>query len=452
MVRSNNNPYEMNPMWIKEPPCGFFASLRHLGPGMILSASIVGSGELIATTTLGATAGFITLWMILVSCLSKVVLQLEFGKHTIQTGKPTMVAFNSLPGPKLWGVNWIIWAWLIIMVVKFLQLGGIVGGVAQAIHIAFPEVSIFWWVWLVGISVALLVSRGYYKFIQNLSITFIVLFTGFTILCVVFIQYTPYAISLSDIVSGLQFKIPESALGVAIAVFGITGVGGDEIIQYPYWCIEKGYAAFTGKRNNTPEWTARARGWIRVMYIDALVSMVIYTVATVAFYLLGAAILHGRGEIPSGYAMIETLSLIYTESFGQGAKIFFLIGSVVVLYSTLFAALAAWSRTYGDAFSQFRIIDFVNQRERRMFIAIFAWVVPIIWVILYLWIQAPVFMVILGGIGTSFILLFVVYAGFFFRYRCLSPELIPGKVYNIFLWLSAGVIAGVGISSIISLF
>jgi hypothetical protein len=35
-----------------EPPQTLLASLAHLGPGIVLASSIVGSGELIATTTL----------------------------------------------------------------------------------------------------------------------------------------------------------------------------------------------------------------------------------------------------------------------------------------------------------------------------------------------------------------------------------------------------------------
>ena len=62
--------------------------------------------------------------------------------------------------------------------------------------------------------------------------------------------------------------------------------------MYPYWCIEKGYARFVGPRSGDAAWTARARGWIRVMHLDILCSLVVYTVATVAFYLLGAAVLH----------------------------------------------------------------------------------------------------------------------------------------------------------------
>ena len=38
----------------REPPQGIWMTLRHLGPGLILVGSIVGSGELIMTTKLGA--------------------------------------------------------------------------------------------------------------------------------------------------------------------------------------------------------------------------------------------------------------------------------------------------------------------------------------------------------------------------------------------------------------
>ncbi len=73
------------------------------------------------------------------------------------------------------------------------------------------------------------------------------------------------AVSWADLFEGLRFKLPRAAVGIAIAAFGLTGVGGDEIMFYNYWCLEKGYAAFTGPRNGTPEWAKRARGWIKVM-------------------------------------------------------------------------------------------------------------------------------------------------------------------------------------------
>src|SRR3546814_3188605 len=147
---------------------------------------------------------------------------------------------------------------------------------------------------------------------------------GFTLLTfdsLVSLHDTTYAISWEHVASGLSFSLPPAAFGIAIAAFGITGVGGDEIMYYNYWCLEKGYARFTGPFRDTPEWQRRAKGWISVMHLDALFSMVIYTLVTAAFYLLGAAILHQRSEVPEGYEMIETLSYIYTRSEEQTSEL-----------------------------------------------------------------------------------------------------------------------------------
>jgi len=446
-----HDPYVLSELTIKEPPTRWLERFRFVGPGIILSASIVGSGELIATTTLGARAGFVTLWVILVSCIIKVALQMEFGRHAINTGESTMASFNRLPGPKLGRANWSIWTWLLIMILKFIQVGGIVGGVALALNIAFQGVSVSIWTWIVAISVALLVFRGYYRPIEKISLVMMCMFTLLTLACVAFLQFTEYALSWANILEGMKFGLPKAAVGVAIAAFGITGVGGDEIMYYNYWCIEKGYAAYTGPKKDTPEWVSRAKGWIKVMYTDALLAMVIYTTATVAFYLLGAAVLHGRGEIPKGFEMVETLSMMYTETLGPWAKTVFLVGAFVVLYSTLFAGLASWTRILGDAFGQIGLYNFYDRKTRSKAIAILAFLIPIAWAILFLFMKAPVFMVLIGGIGTSIMLIIVIYAAVHYRYWRLTKNLTPGRLFDVCFWLSAVVIAFVGVYGIVKL-
>ena len=66
--------------------------LKKIGPGIVLSASIVGSGELIATTTLGAQAGYVALWVVLLSCAVKPAVQAELGRYTIATGETGLEA------------------------------------------------------------------------------------------------------------------------------------------------------------------------------------------------------------------------------------------------------------------------------------------------------------------------------------------------------------------------
>ncbi|MFT5471453.1 MAG: manganese transport protein [Verrucomicrobiales bacterium] len=488
------DPYALSPDRIEEPPTSLGGKLRHLGPGFILSASIVGSGELIATTVLGAQAGFICFWVVIVSCLVKVTLQLEFGKHAIQSGESTFASFNKLPGPKIGHANWSTWGWFVLMLLKFLQVGGIVGGVAIILQLIKPittpgavagsagaDLPVVWTI-LVAISVSLLVFRGYYKFIEKASIVMIGLFTLLTLASVCALQTTDYAIGFAEIASGFTFQLPSEGwiLIAAIGAFGITGVGGDEIMTYNYWLLEKGYAAKTGPRDDSEAWTRRAKGWINVMYWDAIVSMVVYTVVTAAFYILGAAVLHAKamdeadkmveaGEItreqvtdkevlaeliPANSDLVGTLGNIYTETLGPWAQNVFLAGAFIVLFSTLFAALAGWTRLYSDCFGRMGAYDFDDPVKRRKWVAGLAWAIPALWAFAYLFVgfvfgNSPATMVFIGGVATSVILLIVVVAAMHFRYRRLPESLRPGRVYDVFLWLSATVIVGAAIYALV---
>ena len=116
---------------VQEPPTTIRGILKQLGPGLIIAGSIVGSGELIATTTVGAEAGFVLMWLILIGCLIKVFVQIEFGRYTITTGRTTLEGMNEVPG-KMGPANWICWFWLIFIMVALIQVGGLIGGVGQA--------------------------------------------------------------------------------------------------------------------------------------------------------------------------------------------------------------------------------------------------------------------------------------------------------------------------------
>ena len=441
-----NDPYILTNEGIKPAPRTFFGKLKYLGPGFILSASVVGSGELISTTTLGAKAGFVTFWVIIVSCFVKVAIQLEFGKQAIRTGETVMKSLNRLGGPRFGKkqTNWSLWTWFFLWLFKPLQLGGIIGGVAITLHMAFPLVSITWFAVAIGVIVATMVFKGYYTFIEKVSVVLMLLFTVFTMVAVFMLQFTDFAFTFPDVVEGLRFKLPAAAVGFVIAAFGLTGVGGDEIVAYNYWCLEKGYARYTGPFKDSDIWRARAKGWIKVMNIDAILSMVVYTLVTAAFYLLGAAVLYKRGEIPEGFAMIEILSKMYTDAYGVWAKGFFLFGSFVVLFSTLFSALAARTRIFSDLFGQIGWIDFFNLKHRKNTIAVSAWVFPVVWIIAFSWIKLPMIMVTIGGIVTFFMLLIIVYAGLHFRYKQKQYGLESSRFYDVAIWVSCIVIFLVG--------
>src|SRR5688500_15938264 len=107
------DPYTLTPEESKRPPVGWRARSRYRGPGLILSASIVGSGELIATTVLGARAGFVLLWLVIISTLVKVAVQIELARWTIATGKPALTGYAKVP-PKIFGIGWVNLLWAVL--------------------------------------------------------------------------------------------------------------------------------------------------------------------------------------------------------------------------------------------------------------------------------------------------------------------------------------------------
>ena len=442
------DPYVISDDTILEPPTTFVGKLKFLGPGFILSASIVGSGELIATTVLGAKAGFAALWIILVSCFMKVAVQLEFGKHTILTGETVMQAFNKLPGFRFGKGRWSVWIIFFMVLLKTVQLGGMLGGAVIILNKLFPGFSIAVWAFIVAVVVASLIFRGNYSIVEKGSLLMIGLFTVLTFTSLYFVQYTSFAFSFSDVLYGLRFNLSNEVVAVAIGAFGITGVASDEIIAYNYWCLEKGYAAYVGPRDNSNAWKTRAHGWINTMYVDAIVAMIIYTTVTITFYLLGSAILYNRGDIPQGNQVIDALALIYTQSLGEGVRNVYLVGAFFVLFSSVYATLAFWTRLFPDIFAQLGWIDFYNVRQRKKLIALISWTIPFVWALLYLYIALPVVMVLFGGVVGSLMLFIVVFGACHFKYG--RTQQIPSSgFYNVAFWISLTSILAVGIYGVV---
>jgi manganese transport protein len=434
------DPYVLTADAVAPPPLTFGPALRRIGPGMVLAASIVGSGELIATTTLGAQVGYAALWIILVSCAIKPVVQGELGRYTIVTGHTGLEGFNRLPGPRL-GVNWLVWAWALTVSLTLLQVGGMYGGVAQVLHLLIPAVPVNGWVGAcLTLTVAVLRGGGYRR-IERLALVKVGFFSMLTVFAAAVLLLRQDAMTGSDLAGGLTLTLPAGGLATAIAVFGITGVGATELVQYPYWCVEKGYARFVGPRDDSSAWAARARGWIRVMHLDILCSLVIYTIATVAFYLLGAGVLNRLGIVPAERDMIQVLSRIYTGTLGEWALWLFYAGAVVTLYGTIFASTAAHSRLFADAMRLAGVYARDDSSSRLRWRNRFLIILSVIPPVLYWFIESPVQMVLAGGVAQAAMLPLIGIAAIYLRHRHLPESMQPARGTTVLLWIATGVMA-----------
>ena len=96
---------------------------------------------------------------------------------------------------------------------------------------------------------------------------------------------------------------------------------------------------------------------------------------------------------------------------------------------------------FSDAFARVGLFDFGDEVKRRQCIAICAWIIPAIWASLFLFMEQPALMVVLGGLPTVVILVIVVFAALYFRYRRLNYRMLPTIKYDIALWTSSIAIA-----------
>ncbi len=142
----------------------------------------------------------------------------------------------------------------------------------------------------------------------------------------------------------------------------------------------------------------RAWGWFRVLSIDAWVSMVIYTGATIAFYLLGAAVLHGKGVEVTDRDLIASLSHMYSESFGWLGLWIFLLGAFVVLYSTVFIATASNGRLCADFLTLCGLVHRTNERHYARIVSVTSTVLPIVYLLMFLFVKQPLRLVLIGAL------------------------------------------------------
>lgn len=439
---------------ILEPPKTVLGSIQYLGPGLILSAAIVGSGELIMTTTLGADAGFALLWVILLGCFVKVAVQLEYGKYSIVHGTATFESWNNAGHVHFFGLHWSVHVGLLFMLSHFAGQAGVLGGSAQVGTYFFPGTSTGAWVLTLVIITGLLVFHGKYAPVEITATVLNGIFVLLVLACVVMVQQTDAAFSISDIANGFNiFHLPPDLAGAAFAAFGITGVAAGEVAMYPYWCIEKGYARWTGPNDGSEDWVRRAKGWIRVMTLDALVSMVIYTLTTCAFYALGATILSAhKDKLVDNQEFILSLSVLFTEVLGKEAQFIFMICAFTVLYSTIFANTAGFSRLWTDFFGLIHKIDIHNQKQRAFSIGLMAFLFPTLCGLVYMTVPNAFFLVQVMGISNALFLIVVAYQAVVFRYYHTDPKLQPSIFYDMAFWLSLASIAFMAGRAVYSLF
>jgi hypothetical protein len=163
-------------------------------------------------------------------------------------------------------------------------------------------------------------------------------------------------------------------------------------------------------------------------------------------------VLHPQGLLVEGNEMITTLSRVYTDTLGEWASVVFLLGAIAVLGSTMWGAIPSWARMYVNWFASIGVLDWQDAVVRTRWIRGFTVALPLLWGVVYLWIQSPVIMIQIGGVMTGVFLVAVVVAVYYLRKTETDPRLHGGSGFAVALGVSSVAIALLGIYTLLQVF
>ncbi len=425
---------------MRTAPKTFKERLKFIGPSVIVTGSVVGSGSIVMTPLLGAAAGFLLLWWLLLSMWSKPIIQAEISRYVVVTKKTFLEAFADMPGFKttIQGktTSWLVWFMFIGVIPSIAGMGGLAGAVAEAGNTMFPLLSTEVWVFISCLITWLLLYFGSYRSLERTLLAMVLFFSFMTLIIALAMQSTEYQVNLNQISEGLSFSFPTEHLPLALAVFGFTGISYGEIMAYTYWCLEKGYAENTG--NDIEE----KKHWIKTMQTDVWVTVFFITLGTLPFFFLGAGVLNNVPELQESLAtssfwdvdVISSLQNMFSLVLGGWAKWLFIILAFFVLFSTLLSGTAAFTRTISDYLISMGLVREKTDTRTKL-IKLIAFVIPFLSGLFYFILPNPITLLLIAGIWAAMGLP-IVNIGALYLVNKLEPALRPKVSTKVILWVS----------------
>jgi hypothetical protein len=149
---------------------------------------------------------------------------------------------------------------------------------------------------------------------------------------------------------------------------------------------------------------------MRVLAMDAGVCTAIALVITCAYYLLGASVLSRLQVMPEGIAVVDQVSLIFTETLGPTAKGVFMVGAFCTLFSTLLVFAASSGRIGVDFLRQVGLAGVQSEAGRARWIRILQTTFPAFWLfVIVVKGDTPFLLVLLGANANNLLLIPMAY-------------------------------------------
>ena len=302
----------------------FSFSLGNIGPGLVIAATGLGAGDLIAASVAGARFGTTILWAAVLGAAMKYVMNEGLTRWQLATGTTLLEGWVQRL-PKFISIYFLIY----LVLWSFIVAGALIAGTGLAAHALYPEISVARWGIIHSLLALTLVLIGRYSLLEYLMKFFMGLMLVVVIICAILV-----APGLSGIISGLLMpSIPD---GSAIFIFSVIGgVGGSvTLLCYGYWIRERDW--------NRPQDLPHAR-------MDLAVAYVLTGLFGIAIMIVAAGV---SPEVITGPDMVLGIASQLEAVVGPFGKWCFLVGFWSAVFSSM---LGVWQGV------PYLFADFVQQ-------------------------------------------------------------------------------------------
>jgi Mn2+/Fe2+ NRAMP family transporter len=311
---------------------------RIVGPGLVVAATGIGAGDLVATLVAGSRFGYALLWAAVLGVIIKIFLVEGAGRYSLATGRTIFEGWRTVG-------RWTTWYFG-----PYILIWGLVYGAAAMSSSALPLAALFPGVDLkvfaiaCGLVGAVVVWFGRYSAFERIIAVFVgLMFVTVVGAAIVTVPNVP------ALLTGLVPTIPEGGLVVALSIAG--GVGGTiTLAAYGYWLREKGWVA---------------PGWMKVMRIDNSVAYVMSGVFVLSMLVVGAELLYAADiALADGEGGLVQLADVLGERYGAFMTWFFLIGFFATSFSSILGVWNGVSLMFADFLGTIRGLDVEDPRRR----------------------------------------------------------------------------------------
>jgi len=356
--------------------------LRELGPGIVIAATGLGAGDLIAASVAGAKYGVAIVWAAVVGAVLKFALNEGLARWQLATGTTLLEGWVRRL-PRFWSVYFFVY----LLLWSFIVAGALMAATGLAVHALVPAVSVEMGGAVQSVLAALLVLLGRYRLLEVMMKFFIAMMFAVVLYCAVALQPDWGSVIGAIVVP----RLPEGSVFFLLGVIG--GVGGSvTLLSYGYWIRERGWSG---------------SGQLRQVRTDLLVAYGLTGLFGIAIIVVSAGV---APEIMSGSRMVLAVAEQMGATLGEVAKWCFLIGFWGAVFSSMLGVWQGVPYLFADFVHEWRnnsgekVIDTgsVPYRAYLAFLAVppmvLLWVGKPVWVVLIYSVAGAAFMPLLAGL------------------------------------------------------